>query len=173
MTRRYFTLAALSLLALQLVGCGDDNEPIATAKLDPLKQDDEDRALNEPDPVSPAPSTRGGDYEADIELFPGESWTAAEEQNSYAAAAMRFSRKGTYDTYGTRNGGRQAWRIPKVGRAGGKALVRFPSGRQYLVTLGKANRSNKGFVFKKGSHGGWYIHACYGDRSKTVTVYWS
>ena len=172
MTRRYFTLAALSLVALQLLGCGDDNEPIATAKLDPLAQDDEDRLLNEPDPPRPA-SGRGGDYESDIELLPGESWTTSEEEHSFAAATLRFSRKATYNTYGTRNGGRQAWRIPKVGRSGAKALVRFPSGRQYLVTLGKANRSSKGFVFKKGSHGGWYIHACYGDRSKTVTVYWS
>lgn len=82
-----------------------------------------------------------------------------------------YSRKGTYKTYGTRNGGRQAWRIPKIGRPGQRAIVRFSSGAQYAVIIGKANRTRSGFVFKNGSHGGYYIHAPYRDKSQYVTVY--
>jgi len=164
MTRRYFTIASLSFLALTMLGCGDDNKPAAKAKIDPMAMDEEDKILNDS-------SSSDGDYESDIELFPGESWVEAGDD--YSQAAITFTNSGTYRSYGKRNGGRSAWRIPKIGRIGGRALVRFPSGKQYLVRIGKANRTSKGFVFKQGSHGGWYIHACYGDSSTTVTVYWS
>lgn len=168
MTRRYFALASLSLIALTILGCGDGedgNKSPLQIKNTPGAGDEDDKLFDEK-----RPDANSDDYEEDGVIDgPAEE---AEEYYGAESAAMRFRYRGTYRAYGRRNGGRMAWRIPKVGMVGSKALVRFASGRQYLVILGKANRSSNGFVFKKGSHGGYYIHAIYGDNSSTVTVYW-
>lgn len=90
----------------------------------------------------------------------------------------------TYTSYGTRNGGRQAWRIPKKGpEFGARIKVVFSDGHTvYVNNTSKNYRESDGFVFKPGigpngegqadtgtSHGGVYLHAPYGNRSKQVT----
>lgn len=95
-------------------------------------------------------------------------------------------RSATYTSYGTRNGGRQAWRIPQKGPSFGKKIkVVFSNGHTvYVNNTSKNYRESDGFVFKPGigpngegtndtgtAHGGVYLHAPYGNRSKQVTFY--
>jgi len=110
-----------------------------------------------------------------------------------------YDHKATYTSYGERNGGRMAWRIPKGGDELGSGPIKFvfSSGKTFIVKNPLKNcrdqencsRNSKaamyGFVYKPGigpngdgdsdtgtSHGGIYLHAPYGDKSKTVTMYW-
>ena len=110
-----------------------------------------------------------------------------------------YKNKATYTSYGVRNGGRQAWRIPKGGDelGGGPVKFVFSSGKNFTVKNPLKNcrdqescsRNSRapmyGFVYKPGigpngdgddntgtSHGGIYLHAPYKDMSKTVTMYW-
>jgi len=112
-----------------------------------------------------------------------------------------YEHKATYTSYGVRNQGRQAWRINKRGDSLGPGPVRFTfsSGKTFTVkstakncrdredTCSRDSRSPLyGFVFKPGNgkpngegdsdigtdHGGIYLHAPFGDSSKTVTMYW-
>lgn len=93
---------------------------------------------------------------------------------------------GTWTSYGTRNGGREAWRIPKKGPEFGRSIkVVFSDGHIVYVNDTSHNyRESDGFVFKPGigpngegvndtgtAHGGVYLHAPYGNRSKQVTFY--
>jgi len=98
-----------------------------------------------------------------------------------------YTRKSTYTSYGVRNGGRQAWRIPKKGPEFGKKIkVVFSDGHTVFVKDTSHNyRESDGFVFKPGigpngegvndtgtAHGGVYLHAPYGNRSRQVTFYY-
>lgn len=100
--------------------------------------------------------------------------------------SSEYDQKETYTSYGTRNGGRQAWRIPKKGPAFGKKIkVVFSNGHTVYVNNTSRNyRESDGFVFKPGigpngegvnntgtAHGGVYLHAPYGNRSKQVTFH--
>ncbi|MBB5349380.1 hypothetical protein JWG42_12875 [Desulfoprunum benzoelyticum] len=97
-----------------------------------------------------------------------------------------YTRKSTYTSYGVRNGGRQAWRIPKKGPDYGKKIkFVFSNGYTVIVTNTSRNyRQSNGFVFKPGigpygegenntwtAHGGIYLHAPYGNASKQVTLH--
>ena len=111
-----------------------------------------------------------------------------------------FTKSSTYQSYGVRNGGRQAWRIPKKGPDfGDKIKAVFSNGATFTVNNTSkncrdredtCNRDSKspmyGFVFKPGigpngegdgdtgtSHGGVYLHAPYGNDSKSVTFYYN
>lgn len=113
---------------------------------------------------------------------------------------LDFKNKATYTSYGVRNGGRQAWRIAGKGPSFGEPVkFVFSSGKSFTVKDTDKNcrdredtceRDSKaemyGFVFKPGigpngdgdsdtgtSHGGIYLHAPYGDSSKTVTLYYN
>jgi hypothetical protein len=96
-----------------------------------------------------------------------------------------FTEKETYRSYGERNGGRKAWRIPKKGTAFGKELiVVFSDGHTVHVKDTSHNyREKDGFVFKPGlgpngtgdantgtAHGGIYLHAPYGNKSMDATI---
>jgi len=98
-----------------------------------------------------------------------------------------YSRKETYTSYGVRNGGRQAWRIPKKGPEFGKKIkFVFSNGFTVVVTNTSRNyRQSNGFVFKPGigpngegvnntgtAHGGIYLHAPYHNSSKQVSLYY-
>lgn len=98
-----------------------------------------------------------------------------------------YSHSSTYSSYGTRNGGRQAWRIPRKGPDfGAKIKVVFSDGHTvYVRDTSKNYRESDGFVFKPGigpngegsantgtAHGGVYLHAPYGNRSTQVTFYY-
>ena len=98
-----------------------------------------------------------------------------------------YTRKSTYTSYGVRNGGRQAWRIPKKGPDFGKKIkFVFSNGYTVVVTNTSRNyRQSNGFVFKPGigpngegvvnsgtAHGGIYLHAPYHNASKQVTLYY-
>ena len=110
-----------------------------------------------------------------------------------------YSHSATYTSYGVRNGGRQAWRIPKSGKDLGPGPIKFTfsSGKTFIVKNPLKNcrdqencsRNSKaamyGFVYKPGigpngdgdnntgtDHGGIYLHAPYGDSSKTVKMEW-
>jgi len=110
-----------------------------------------------------------------------------------------YTHSATYTSYGVRNGGRQAWRIPKSGKDLGAGPIKFTfsSGKTFIIKNPLKNcrdqencsRNSKaamyGFVYKPGigpngegdndtgtSHGGIYLHAPYKDTSKTVTMQW-
>ena len=135
---------------------------------------------------------------ADGETYTAKSGTAVPVEPVTPGV---FKNKAEYDSYGDRNGGRQAWRIPKSGKDLGPGPIKFvfASGKTFIVknplkncrgnnpdTCDISSDKNKdGFVYKPGigpngegdndtgtSHGGIYLHAPYGDGSKTVTMYW-
>jgi len=110
-----------------------------------------------------------------------------------------YAHKATYTSYGVRNQGRRAWRISKSGKDLGSGPIKFvfASGKTFIVKNPLKNcrdqencsRNSKapmyGFVYKPGigpngegdndtgtSHNGIYLHAPFGDSSKTVTMYW-
>lgn len=100
---------------------------------------------------------------------------------------QEYTRQDTYTSYGVRNGGRRAWRIPKKGPAFGKKIkVVFSDGHTvYVPYTSKNYRESDGFVFKPGlgpngegssntgtAHGGVYLHAPYGNRSSRVTFHY-
>lgn len=168
MTRRYFTIASLSILALTFLGCGDGpedgNKSPAQVKLTPGAGDDDDKLFDE---------SRPSDYEEDGVIDGPAEYV--EEYHGVESAVMRFRYKASFKSYGKRNGGRSAWRIHRpCSSFGRQALVRFTSGKQYLVrSPQKANRSNSGFVWKPArNHNGPYIHAPFGDGSTVCTIYW-
>lgn len=113
---------------------------------------------------------------------------------------LDYAKKKTYTSYGTRNGGRQAWRIPEKGPDfGNKVKVVFSDGKTFTVNDTSKNCRDRedtcnrdssspmyGFVFKPGigqngdgddntgtSHGGVYLHAPYGSTAKQVTFYFN
>jgi len=103
------------------------------------------------------------------------------------STAAEYSQKATYSSYGVRNGGRKAWRIPRKGPSFGKNIkVVFSDGHTVLVKDTSHNyRESDGFVFKPGlgpngegssntgtAHGGVYLHAPYGNRSNQVTFHY-
>jgi len=110
-----------------------------------------------------------------------------------------YSHSANYDSYGVRNQGRQAWRINKRGDSLGAGPIKFTfaSGKTFIVknplkncrdqeNCSRNSRANMyGFVYKPGigpngdgddntgtSHGGIYLHAPFGDSSKTVMMQW-
>jgi hypothetical protein len=117
--------------------------------------------------------------------------TDSKDDNDDDDSEDGYSRKATYTSYGVRNGGRQAWRIPKKGPEFGKKIkVVFSDGFSTVVNNTSKNfrlstGKGRGFVFKPGlgpngegddntgtAHGGVYLHAPYGNRSKQVTIYY-
>ena len=132
----------------------------------------------------------------DIDDGTGEASPGIEEPSE----DLDWKNKATYTSYGVRNGGRQAWRIPGKGPSFGETIkFVFSSGKTFTVTdtskncrdnQETCNRSSSsdmyGFVFKPGigpngdgddnpgtAHGGIYLHAPYGDSSKQVTIYYN
>lgn len=106
---------------------------------------------------------------------------------SAADASGGYTESATYTSYGVRNGGRQAWRIPESGPDfGSKLKVVFEDGHTVYVNDTSHNyRESDGFVFKPGigpngegsadtgtAHGGVYLHAPYGNSSTKATFYW-
>jgi len=104
---------------------------------------------------------------------------------------IEYTHKATYTSYGVRNGGRQAWRIDKKGPEFGQPIkIVFANGQTFIVedtshNYRESSGDRKGFVFKPGigpngegddntgtSHGGVYLHAPYGNSSKTATFYY-
>lgn len=174
MIRKFLAAILIAMMALTASGCSKDrdndvNVQTSQIKADPTAQDKEDQLFNEET-----------DYEADIELQPGESWAAAYEEIRFSPDTSQFSQAVSITgTYGTRNGGRQAFRIkPRFGRKGQTAYVVFndrPS-TAYRVKLFYANRinsgSHRGFVLKLGSLGDFYCHSPYGRHPQTVRVYY-
>jgi len=160
-------LKVLALVFLvSMFGCSNGDKPHASVSdtnqvYNPMEQDDDDKILNEPAVES--------DYEADG-IVDGSA-VSVDEGMSDEYGSYTYSGKGSFKTYGTRNGGRQAWRIPgPMSKYGKVCKVVFSGGGTYYVVAQKANRSNKGFVWKKGSHGGPYIHARYGNSSQYVNI---
>lgn len=117
-----------------------------------------------------------------------------------ASEDLDYAKKKTYTSYGTRNGGRQAWRIPEKGPDfGSKVKVVFSDGKTFTVNNTSKNCRDRedtcnrdssapmyGFVFKSGigpngdgddntgtSHGGVYLHAPYGSTAKQATFYFN
>lgn len=88
------------------------------------------------------------------------------------AARTSFQYIGTYTRYGLRNGGRPAWRIPgPMSKFGGVCKLSFNgNGGTYYAYSQKANRGNNGVVWKRGSHGGPYIHAPYRSNATRVRI---
>lgn len=114
--------------------------------------------------------------------------------------SLDYNSSKSYTSYGVRNGGRQAWRIPEKGTAfNGPIKFVFANGDSFTVKDTSKNcrdredtcdRDSKaemyGFVYKPGigpngegdsdtgtSHGGIYLHAPYNNTSKTVKLYYN
>lgn len=114
--------------------------------------------------------------------------TTATAAGSASGDTAGYTHSAEYTSYGVRNGGRQAWRIPDSGPEFGKQLkVVFADGHTVTVKDTSHNyRESDGFVFKPGigpngegsantgtAHNGVYLHAPYGNKSQTVKFYWS
>ena len=103
-----------------------------------------------------------------------------------------YKYKKTYTSYGERNGGRKAWRIPEQGPDFGPNMkIVFANGQTFIIkdpyhNYRESSGDRKGFVFKPGlgpngegdadtgtSHHGVYLHAPYGNKSNTVTFYYN
>jgi len=129
--------------------------------------------------------------------YVAKSGTASTPTNS----TENYTNKAEYDSYGVRNGGRQAWRINKRGDSIGEGPVKFTfsDGLTFIVkdpnkncrdredTCVRDSRAEKdGFLYKPGNglpngsgdtdrgtaHGGIYLHAPYGNSSKKVLMQW-
>jgi len=150
-------------------GSDDDDEVAATQTNLPRKD------------VSTPPTT-GTDTKTETKT---ETKTSSDTNTK---TTTEYSRKETYTSYGVRNGGRQAWRIPKKGPEFGKKIkVVFSDGHTVFVKDTSHNyRESDGFVFKPGigpngegvnntgtAHGGVYLHAPYGNRSRQVTFHFN
>ena len=136
---------------------------------------------------------------ADGGTYTAKNGTAGE--TSGPATPGVYKNSATYTSYGVRNQGRQAWRISKRGDSLGAGPVKFTfaSGKTFTVKStarncrdreDTCNRDSRaamyGFLFKPGNgrpngegdadigtaHGGIYLHAPFGDSSKTVTMQW-
>lgn len=184
MTRRYFVQGALAMAALVLSGCSkgekSEGDKTPTGCIKETGKPDDDDAI----------------FLDEEELLPGEQWEVADPipVNNRLPAQFANSSSGFLDrnymeaianasrstnTYGVRNGNRQAFRlIPGFGRIGQTAVVVFSDKPRvgYRVRLWYACRinsgSHRGFVFKKGSIGGFFAHSPYGRRPGRVTVYY-
>ena len=104
-----------------------------------------------------------------------------------------YANSDEFKSYGVRNGGRQAWRIPKPGPHFGKSCkITFSDGTSVVVPDTSKNfriqsGDKRGFVFKPGpdngysdkerdtstSHHGVYLHAPYGNSSTSAKFEWN
>ena len=137
-----------------------------------------------------------------IKMIDGITYTAKTGNASGPISPVgNYSNKVEYDSYGVRNGGRQAWRINKRGDSLGAGPVKFTfsDGLTFIVkdpnkncrdredTCNRDSRAEKdGFLYKPGNglpngtgdadrgtaHGGIYLHAPYGNNSKKVLMQW-
>ena len=126
-----------------------------------------------------------------IKMSDGKTYTATSGSSSTGGGGTNpagYSKQEAFTSYGERNGGRKAWRIPKKGPAfGAKIKVVFSDGHTVYVNDTSHNyRESDGFVFKPGlgpngtgdantgtSHGGVYLHAPYGNKSMKATFYYN
>ena len=122
-----------------------------------------------------------GDKEEGVDdIVPSEGGNVAPDDAEYPDSK-------TYTSYGERNGGRKAWRIPEQGpEFGDRIKVVFADGHTVYVNDTSHNyREKDGFVFKPGlgpngegeantgtAHHGVYLHAPYGNKSNKVTFYY-
>ena len=153
----------LVLIALLIFGCSSDND-------DPNVRVYEKKA---------APTTSTDyqdnntctDCEENVDEIPIDGVSTYDPDPS-GVVRKSFTYMGSYNRYGTRNGGRPAWRIPgPMDRFGSICKFTFNgNGGFYYVYSQKANRANNGVVWKKGSHGGPYIHAPYRSNSTRVRI---
>ncbi|MBI5546030.1 MAG: hypothetical protein HY901_19230 [Deltaproteobacteria bacterium] len=126
-------------------------------------------------------------------MMGGAAGTGSTQGTGTAGGDGTYANSKTYDSYGVRNGGRQAWRIPQSGPHFGQScritfedgsVVNIPdTSKNFRIQSGKM----RGFVFKPGpnngysdkardtstSHGGIYLHAPYGNSSKKATIEWN
>ena len=96
-----------------------------------------------------------------------------------------YSNQKTFESYGVRNGGRQAWRISGNGPSFGKRIKFVFSDGYTVVVTNTSQRLGKGdgFVYRPGigdrdttntgtAHNGIYIQAPFGNLSQKVTMYY-
>ncbi|OGI11970.1 MAG: hypothetical protein A2Y40_06720 [Candidatus Margulisbacteria bacterium GWF2_35_9] len=117
-----------------------------------------------------------------------DTTTGTTTGKSVSSDDSMYSNSAEYTSYGTRNGGRQAWRIPDCGTEfGGSLKIVFEDGHTVYVNNTSENyREDDGFVFKPGisdggeghgststSHNGVFLHAPYGNTSQTAKIYWN
>ena len=134
------------------------------------------------DPVKPVNPDPGAQTEEGVDGIPVSDGDIPDP------AGTIYANHTTYTSYGVRNGGRQAWRIPKQGPEFGKKIkVVFSDGHTVYVNDTSHNyREKDGFVFKPGlgpngegeadtgtAHHGVYLHAPYGNKSTQVTFYYT
>lgn len=164
--KKSMTILLVLAMAFLLNGCGEWDNLVDSI----TGSDDDDTAATQSDKPRKDASQPKTDTPADKEDTEDES-----------------EHKATYTSYGVRNGGRQAWRIPKKGPEFGKKIkVVFSDGHTvHVPNTSKNYRESDGFVFKPGlgpngegdsdtgtAHGGVYLHAPYGNRSTRATFYW-
>jgi hypothetical protein len=152
---------AVAVLLLLLVGCSD-NDGVISGSGDVQKSD--------------RPRSGGPAKKAEM---------PNQDDSGTVDTARPSSGCSTYTSYGTRNGGRQAWRIPKKGpEFGSRVKVIFSNGHTVIVPNTSRNyRESDGFVFKPGigpngegadntgtAHGGVYLHAPYGNNSRMAEL---
>ena len=124
-----------------------------------------------------------------IKMADGVTYTAKSGSDTTPGTPVAgYKYQKTYTSYGERNGGRKAWRVPEQGPTfGANIKVVFADGHTVIVKDPYHNyREGDGFVFKPGlgpngegehdtgtAHHGVYLHAPYGNKSNTVTFYYN
>jgi hypothetical protein len=119
----------------------------------------------------------------------GLTATSAAMAASPATAVSGYTRSAEFTSKGVANGDRQYWRIPQSGPQFGKELKAVFADGHTVVVKNTSQRyaENDGFIFRPGigsesdpraadtwtSHKGAFIHAPFGNDSKTVKLYWS
>lgn len=167
----------LAFLLLVSLGCEKERTQVGSTDADDLLFA---QAVKPPKPGKPTKPTKTGKSST-------SKTDTATPAPTPATPAGKLSRQETYTSYGVRNGGRQAWRIPKKGpEFGAKVKVVFSNGHTVMVNDTSHNyRESDGFVFKPGigpngegttdtgtAHGGVYLHAPYGNKSTRATFYY-
>lgn len=165
-------------VSLLLTGCGEWDDLMDSIS---GSDDDDDVAASQTNLPRKDVSTPTTDTDTDTKT------DTKTDEDTDKTTTSEYSHQSTYTSYGVRNGGRQAWRIPKKGpEFGRKIKVVFSDGHTVYVNDTSHNyRESDGFVFKPGigpngegdsdtgtAHGGVYLHAPYNNRSKQVTFYY-
>ena len=170
-TSSILTILIVTLIALIIIamtsGCSSNNDNKqtgpgdTTAKYDPFAQDDTDKAIEQ---------------DIDAEELEGVDWVEVQPV-PYSGAGEFSSAVRSVNTYGVRNGNRQAFRVFPMFR-GGTAIVVFSDRPRegYRVQLGRANRissgPHNGFVVKNSKDKtNTFVHSPFGRHPSRVTFH--
>lgn len=168
-----FKMIVLALSAIFLLsGCGEWDDLVDSVS----GSDDDETAA-----VTPAAPRKDVSTPSTTPATKTETKTETSKDTSSQGG---FDDKATYSYYNVGNGGRMAWRINKKGTAFGKTIKLVFSNGYTVIIPNTSQRFAKsdGLIYRPGigsiesgtgtSHGGIYLYAPYGNKSKSVTIWY-